>query len=158
MHGKPSSWADSPIFSDAVQLLLLKEKGRMTQTPFFDNPNEMLANCLRIHRRRIGLSQEELGRLLGYRDESAVAKHERFQAIPPFLIALAYEIVFGIPVAELFPGIVQTVAVGVEARLMEFEQQLKLTEVDSIPSALIARKLAWLRDRNDRSTGTLRSV
>jgi transcriptional regulator with XRE-family HTH domain len=127
----------------------------MTQTPFFENTNEMLANRVRIHRRSIGLSQEELGRLLGYRDESAVAKHERFQAMPPFLIALGYETVFGIPVAELFPGIAETVALGVEARLLEFEQQLTLAGADNLTSALVARKLAWLQERKE---GILRSA
>jgi len=82
----------------------------MTDPESIDNNNLTLANCLRSHRRRVGLSQEELGRLLGYHDETAVAKHERFKTMPPFLTALGYEVIFGVSVSALFPGITQTIA------------------------------------------------
>jgi len=105
-----------------------------------------VANSLRLHRRRTGLSQGELGRLLGYDDESAVAKHERFRAMPPFLIALGYEIIFRVPVSELFPGIAETVALGIEARLEALERRLR--EDDGIArSSLGMRTLDWLETR-----------
>lgn len=105
-----------------------------------------LTNFLRLHRRRAGLSQGELGQLLGYDDESAVAKHERFQAMPPFLIALGYEIIFRVPVSELFPGIAETVALGIEARLDEMERRLR--EHDGITrSSVGVRTLDWLEKR-----------
>lgn len=105
-----------------------------------------VANSLRLHRRRTGLSQGELGRLLGYEDESAVAKHEQFRAMPPFLIALGYEIIFRVPVSELFPGIAETVALGIEARLEALERRLR--EHDGIArSSVGARTLDWLETR-----------
>src|ERR1700758_3578169 len=102
-----------------------------------------LSNSLRLHRKRTGLSQGEIGRLLGYDDESAVAKHERFRAMPPFLVALGYEIIFRVPVSELFPGIAETVALGIEARLEALERQLR--EHDGIAhSSAGLRTLDWL--------------
>ena len=121
----------------------------MTNTPLFDNP-KALANSLRLHRRRTGLSQGELGRLLGYDDESAVAKHERFQAMPPFLIALGYEVIFQMPVSELFPGIAETVALGIEARLDELERELCQGGVIARPA--MTRKLDWLATRRRSNT------
>lgn len=118
----------------------------MTHLPLFDNP-KALANSLRLHRRRTGLSQGELGRLLGYDDESAVAKHERFQAMPPFLIALGYEIIFQVPVSELFPGIAETVALGIEARLAEMEDELRQGGDIARPATMTTRKLDWLATR-----------
>jgi DNA-binding XRE family transcriptional regulator len=142
-----SRQADLPIFSTATKLLRLKKKGRMKNIPLFEKNSETLANCLRIHRRRIGLSQEELGRLLGYHDESAVAKHERFKAMPPFLIALGYEVMFQVPISELFPGVAQTVALGIETRLAAWEQQLRKGSDGETLSASAKRKLEWLEAR-----------
>ncbi len=119
----------------------------MTDPESIDNNNLTLANCLRSHRRRVGLSQEELGRLLGYHDETAVAKHERFKTMPPFLTALGYEVIFGVSVSALFPGITQTIALGVDARLAELERQLRNSVEEGVPAALISRKLEWLDER-----------
>ncbi|MFP5234341.1 MAG: hypothetical protein ACLGSD_00440 [Acidobacteriota bacterium] len=106
---------------------------------------------MRLHRRRTGLSQGEIGRLLGYEDESAVAKHERFRAMPPFLIALGYEIIFRVPVSELFPGIAETVALGIEARLVALERRLREHD-DMARSAVGVRTLAWLETRRGVNT------
>lgn len=118
----------------------------MKQIPLFDN-QKALANSLRLHRRRTGLSQGEFGRLLGYDDESAVAKHERFQAMPPFLIALGYEIIFRVPVSELFPGVAETVALGIEARLDELERALRQSCETARHTTAMKRKLDWLATR-----------
>jgi len=65
---------------------------------------EVLGNYLRAHRRRCGLSQRELGILVGYGHGHAISKHERSKTEPPLLVALAYEIVFEIPVGQIFTG------------------------------------------------------
>lgn len=105
-----------------------------------------LANFLRVHRQRAGLSQRELGRLLGYDDETAVRKHERFQTMPPFLTALGYEIIFQVPVSELFPGIAETVAIGIMARLDELRRELRQGGIERSTMAA-TRKLDWLETR-----------
>lgn len=122
----------------------------MTNTPFFHNSNEALANYLRIHRRNAGLNQKEIGRFIGYDDETAIRKHERFQTIPPFLIALGYEAIFRVPTSELFRGVAQTVAIGVEARIADFARELREGAHGQYPPEMIARKLDWLREREAR--------
>ncbi len=64
-----------------------------------------LASYLSSHRKRSGLSQERLGKLLGYPDEGPVSRHERLRSVPPLRIALGYQAIFQIPVSELFPGV-----------------------------------------------------
>jgi DNA-binding XRE family transcriptional regulator len=112
-----------------------------------ENTGEPLVNLIRIHRRKAGLSQGELGRVLGYHDENSVAKHERFESVPPFLIALGYEAIFQIPVTHLFPGLKQTVGIGIEARLAELEFTLRHKEAARIATVLSSQKLDWLTER-----------
>lgn len=109
-------------------------------------------NALRLHRRRTGLSQGELGRLLGYEDESAVRKHEGFHAMPPFLVALGYEIIFQVPASALFPGVTETVALGIEARLAELEHALRHEGAVARSAAAAARKLDWIATRRQPVT------
>ncbi len=120
----------------------------MTQRPMHDQSNEPLVNYVRVHRRRAGLSQRELGQVLGYSDEGAVARHERFCSLPPFLTALGYEIIFRVPVAEMFPGLKETVEFGIEKRIAEFEDDLLTRSGGPGPkAAVVARKLEWLSER-----------
>ena len=68
---------------------------------------DVQGNYIRTHRRRCHLSQRDLGVLVGYGSKdrgSAVGRHERSNSAPPLLIALAYEIVFKVPVAQIFTG------------------------------------------------------
>lgn len=118
----------------------------------FEQLNEPLVNYLRIHRRKAGLSQPELAWVLGYSDEGALAKHERFQSLPPFLIALGYEVIFQVPVSELFPGLLQSVAFGIEERLAEFESRLREQSATGPSAAWTARKLEWMNERRFPNT------
>jgi len=107
-----------------------------------------LPNYIRIHRRRAGLSQEELGELLGFRAES-VARHEQFQAVPDLRIAIGYEIVFRIPVSELFAGLRGDAATEVEAKLARLEELLGRRNASGRDANETARKLVWLSERKN---------
>ncbi len=108
-----------------------------------------LSNYIRIHRRKAGLSQRELGRLLGYRDEETVGRHERFHATPPLEIAISYEIVFRIPIADLFAGLREVTEMKIEASLVELEEQLGRRSTHDRNALATARKLTWLSGRRD---------
>lgn len=114
-----------------------------------EQSNEPLVNYVRAHRRRANLTQRDLAQMLGYTKEGAVARHEQFRSLPPLLIALGYEVVFRVPVAELFPGLKQTVEFGIEKRIAEFEQDLRVRTGTWPQAALIARKLEWLSERRN---------
>lgn len=64
-----------------------------------------LQNYLRTHRKRTGLSQDEIAFLLGCHSGSQISRCERNRRIPTLENALALEIIFGVPVHELFSGL-----------------------------------------------------
>jgi transcriptional regulator with XRE-family HTH domain len=63
-----------------------------------------LPHYLHIERRRAGFTQRDVAVLLGIRSESKISRYERRRSLPPLQTALAYEVIFGRPVAQLFPG------------------------------------------------------
>lgn len=108
---------------------------------------EPLGNYLRARRKQSGLSQRELGRLLGYDHGGRVAQHERLRSLPPLLIAIGYSVVLGCPVSELFAGISESVRQTVEERMAKFERELRELARAHPQSIENGRKLAWLSAR-----------
>ena len=71
-----------------------------------------LSNYLRTHRRRLTLSQEEVAFLLGVNGESKgskVSRDENLTREPSLQTALAYQVIYGTPVRELFAGLYEQV-------------------------------------------------
>lgn len=64
-----------------------------------------LQNYLRTHRKRFGLSQKELCFLLGVKSGEKISRYEMFHLVPNLQTALAFQAIFGVPVAELFAGL-----------------------------------------------------
>ena len=109
--------------------------------------DRILGNYLKVHRRRAGLTQRELGQLVGYNRAWQVSRHERSQAVPPLLIALAYQEVLGMPVTALFTGMHATVAQAVQRNLAAFRKKLEAGGTKGRKANEIARKLQWLTKR-----------
>jgi DNA-binding XRE family transcriptional regulator len=108
--------------------------------------HQVTRNHLRRHRKQSGLSQREIGALLGYRKQWQVSRHERSETLPPLLIALAYQVIFQAPVSVIFVGMHGAALKMVERNLAAFEQNL--TSGGTRQSArAIAQKLKWLKDR-----------
>jgi len=108
-----------------------------------------LSNYIRIHRTNAGLSQGELGSAIGYRNEQAVARHERFYVTPPLAVAIRYAIVFRVPVTDLFAGLSDDMAADVEARLTQLEAKLGQRSARDRNALATARKLMWLSQRKN---------
>lgn len=70
--------------------------GRMSHT--YQN------NYLRTHRRRLALSQHEVALLLGLRDKGTIHRHENAGQEPGLQSVVAYEIIYGQPIRDLFLG------------------------------------------------------
>jgi len=111
--------------------------------------NRILANYLRTYRRRSGLSQRELGLLLGYNDRGQVSRHEQFTSSPPLMIALAYEVIYRVPVSTLFLGTHDVVKTTIEKRLADMEEDLQGRSATDSDATSIARRLEWLMQRRD---------
>jgi transcriptional regulator with XRE-family HTH domain len=108
-----------------------------------------LATYLRSHRKRSGLSQNELAALLGYPGAGEVSRHERSNCVPPFLSALGYEAVFKVSASQIFPGMYESIVAAVETRLKELETKLLDSKAPGRRRARIARKLEWMWERNN---------
>src|SRR5262249_51613344 len=104
---------------------------------------------IRTHRKKSGFTQRELATVLGYDSEGQVSRHERANVVPPFLVALGYEVVFRVPVAELFPGVYGSVEHEIEARLAEMEEALQQKQAKGTQAKTIARKLEWFSARRN---------
>jgi transcriptional regulator with XRE-family HTH domain len=74
-----------------------------------------LTHYLRSERRRAALTQADIASLLGGTWKGRVSWYER-GALPPIDVALAYEAILGIPVAELLAGSFDDVAFHVRDR------------------------------------------
>ena len=95
-----------------------------------------LSNYLLTHRKRLALSQEEVGFLLGIRGESKGAKvcrDEKSTREPSLQIALAYEAIFERPVRELFAGLYEQMEqeVAERAKILTYRKHLKSSKKTS---------------------------
>ena len=104
-------------------------------------------NYLRAHRKRSGLSQEEVAIILGCDDGAMVSRHERSYNLPPLTLALGYEAIFLIPISQLFRGLSEAVKQATEERLSNLETELGTMSGKGPQAAIIAKKLVWLMER-----------
>jgi transcriptional regulator with XRE-family HTH domain len=111
--------------------------------------HEQLTSYLRSHRKRSGLSQKEVGLLLGNPDHGQLSRHERLFTMPSLLTALSYQAIFGIPISELFPGIYEAAKQGVEERLDKMKQEWQDSSAKGRKGAQVARKLEWSWEREN---------
>jgi len=91
-----------------------------------------LPNYLQTQRKRLSLSQEEVGFLLGIagmNKGNKVCRDENFARAPSLQDALAYEAIYDRPVRELFAGIYQQAEQEVAARA-KFLNFRKLRKAD----------------------------
>jgi DNA-binding XRE family transcriptional regulator len=108
------------------------------------------ANYLKTHRRKSGLTQREMGELLGYKDSGQVSRHERSTSLPPLTTAIAYELIFRLPIAVLFIGLHGRIRENVESKLQQMEEELQKRTALDADAKLVAQKLVWLKERRNR--------
>jgi transcriptional regulator with XRE-family HTH domain len=75
-----------------------------------------LPNYLVSHRKRLGLSQEDVAHLLGVESGAKFSRYEQFVRRPNLETALACEIVLQCALSELFSGIYENLEGEIRAR------------------------------------------
>jgi transcriptional regulator with XRE-family HTH domain len=87
--------------------------------------NNNLICYLRPYRRRWGLTQDELARLLGCKTGAVISRLERDGRSPSLHAAYAFELIFGTAPPELFPGLHAKVKRDVIARARDLYDELQ---------------------------------
>jgi DNA-binding XRE family transcriptional regulator len=123
----------------------------MTKTSIHEQTHEPLTNYLRAHRLKTGLTQDDVAMILGSLNRDTISRHERMELLPSLVIALSYEVIYRVPVSEIFSGLAETIEFNIEAQLAAFEDHLGSQSAHGSRAVAIARKLQWLSER--RSTG-----
>lgn len=100
-----------------------------------------LPHYVRHHRKRVGLSQDELAALLGAKCGTKVSRYERFSREPSLVTAFAYQVLFGVPASELLAGTFGRVREATLARAATLLDRLKAEP----RSASHPGRRAWLR-------------
>lgn len=85
----------------------------------------MIKTYVRANRKRGALSQGELANLLGKVSKDTVRRLETGRQKPTLEMALALEVVFGIPPQKLFPVLYDRIEEGVMARAKRFHEKLE---------------------------------
>ncbi len=98
-------------------------------------------NHLRRHRRRAGLSHQDVAFLLGCQDGSFVSRHEQSRREPSLRTALAYQAIHGLPISDLFPGVYSSIVTTVGKQAASLRRELVRRPADDRQRA----KLAALR-------------
>lgn len=108
-----------------------------------------IVSHIRIHRKKSGLTQLELARLIGHRNAGRVSRHERGLTLPSLTVALSYEAIFQVPIPELFPAIHDMVTKHTHARLANLELILGQKSAKNRDANATACKLQfiWTRKR-----------
>jgi len=96
-----------------------------------------LPNYLRSHRKRLGLTQDEVAFLLGAQSGAKVSRYEQFAREPSLATALACEVIFQTPTSELLGGLYQEI----EQQVAERAKALTYRNVYKKSSSRNAKKL-----------------
>jgi transcriptional regulator with XRE-family HTH domain len=104
---------------------------------------------LRFLRKKSGLSQRQLAKILGSVTANQISRHERSATPPNLLIAFGYQAVFQQPVSHIFPGFYHAVETAIEESLAELKSELSNSAVRGRSAVAIAHQLEWLWERKN---------
>jgi transcriptional regulator with XRE-family HTH domain len=107
---------------------------------------------LRMHRRTWGLTLRELARLLGLRSGTHVSRLEQGKRRPTLETALACTALFGVPLAELFPQLVNDMDRRFHARANAFRKGLGQRTTQSAARKCELLDLAGLSEEGTETT------
>jgi transcriptional regulator with XRE-family HTH domain len=144
--------AKSHIFSASPVIPNLKERSNLHI--YKRTMKRSSGNYLRVHRKASGFNQDELGAILGC-DGGAVSRYELSRSLPSLPLALAFEILFLVPISELFGGLSEAVKYRIEKQLVDLEAELASRSGGGPRAALTAKKLQWLIDHRHLRSGSL---
>lgn len=109
-----------------------------------------IGNYLRFYRRRWHLTQEELAFLLGYEEQSFIARLEQQEREATLTVVYACELIFGVKPTEVFPALFESIEERLLARIYELQERL----IGSTPSQKTLANLELLHEAIGRIAGS----
>ena len=86
--------------------------------------NRIIAPYLRALRRKSALSQEDVAYLLGAITGTRISRHETGACVPPLEVVLAYEVIFGVVIAQIYEDQSAEIADRVRKRARKLHDSL----------------------------------
>lgn len=150
-QGRPSSDA-------AVSSLGWNTQSRNKRPQPSQVTNQRLPNYLRAQRRKSGLSQNEVAFLLGRMNGAQVSRYEKRRRLPSVETALACEVIFGVPIGELFAGVRDSIGKDIEKRRRELSSKLRTKTPKGSEARMTEHKLRWLNDHQTHAVANQSSL
>ncbi len=94
-----------------------------------------LPHYLRTYRKRSGLNQGDVAFLMGLLHKTQISRHENSAALPSFSAIVAYEVIFQVPLRDLFAG-----------RYVDIEERI-IERADHLRNVLTAKPLSPKTER-----------
>ena len=79
-------------------------------------------NTLRRHRKQWALTQQQVAELIGLRARSVISSYELGHGTPNLRSALAFEMVFGVPMAALYPNLLEDIEEAVMRQALTLDE------------------------------------
>ena len=89
--------------------------------------NTVVLCYLRTHRRNWGLTQKELAKLIGTASSVQISRYENGKRAPKIEVALACQVIFGVPPSIMFPDAHALVEEEVMRNMYRMDQALSNT-------------------------------
>ena len=108
---------------------------------------------VRSHRRKWGLTQVELARLVGLSSRSAVSRIERAERVPTTATIIACCIIFGLATPDLFPSLQEEIEEIVCLAVAAIQEELanQSDKVSVRKRALLTQILERVNNRKQKS-------
>ena len=79
-------------------------------------------NTLRRHRKQWALTQQQVAELIGLRARSVVSSYELGHGTPNLRSALAFQLVFGVPLTALYPNLSEDIEDAVMRKALTLDE------------------------------------
>ena len=103
---------------------MLGEHGGIISKPVPQHMPRPFSIYLRTYRKKFGLTQREAAELVGMETGQMVSRHESKARMPNLMTAIAYKVVFDMPIALLFPELSRKVELSVLQRACALRDRL----------------------------------
>jgi len=98
-----------------------------------DQQKHQNQNRLVIYRRRMGFSQKQVARLLGFAGTSMVSRYEHGRSLPPLNVAFSLGIILRVPVEFLFPALYESLRTNIRAEEDQLGAPVQQTLFSRLP-------------------------